>query len=897
MRQLRIYLLFDNGDGEIKSELFSDLDLFLPRLEVISAVAPFTGLVYLGFDRPTNSEVALLLKSQQGSLFFSSPAKEILGKHINSNFSITAKFNGEPLYEYGKTFDRISLAEKSLWQGEVAKSQAIEAMAVTTQENLNLIIPNWVVRGNSFTWFKDFAMQDEGSAKVVTARGITSDISYQVLEKQLELPLRVRLAQHRAAFLKELLHFDQIQDYCKILPPWGLEVPVTEFRFSVRTANRLSALGIKSIGDFSSFTNETLMKAPGFGRKCLIEVKMEMTEQITAFLIGFGSGGPNPSRLSAPPAVHLNMFDDENTSSTNQPLPHGFSQSYSPSRSFEIEINEAETFYDLLFALLKCIKNKSQADVLELRLGLFSENQTLQQVGNVLKITRERVRQLESAGIRNLLFILDIRDLVRDRLDRIRDGMVIPLLVENLSNYDPWFSGLEEKPWILDTFLSIFEVGIYKVHKYESLNIVSLGQSGFLDSIIKTSRDFIKQNVNNSISKADVQKQISDFVSATSPELIEFIYSEAVKNARFVGEPPNDRLVSYGLGIDSSIKAILEDSKSPLHVDQVAQKLKNEFGQNSAVNQVRNSCSSIGFLYAPSTFGLRKHLGLTDDEIVSVADFALDLIESGAKSRQWHSSEIFLEMQDLQNEFSTPLNQYKVGICMELSGKFVALGRMVYALKDDAVSTNNKRIEFSQFVEAVLDRSDMPLRTADILSKINNDRGLSSFSQILPVGRIVSSGRSTWALLDKHLGLTDQMYLDLVDEIIEILKTKEIGMTAEEIVAALLPDSIAKRFSDNPYIIFSLCTKSKQCKKDDDYLYLREWNEPRRTTMRSAVIQVISNMPPEGLAIKDIVLRTSKLYGQDLVKENIYMIMRNAGASYDEDSGTWQYIKDLTDYD
>lgn len=892
MRQLRIYLLLDNGGGDIRSELFSDLDLFIPRLSDLKSTSPVTGLVYMGFDRPPNGEIAVLLKPHQGKLLFTGPAKAILGKHLDTSFGITATFNGEPLYQYGKSVDAIVFPQVVQAKNAVVESSVLSLKADPSNADLSLVIPNWVVRGNSFTWFKDFAMKNEESAKIVSACGITNDISYQALERQLEEPLRVMLARHRAAFLKELLHFDQIQDYCRIIPPWGLEVPVTEFRFSVRTANRLSVLGIKTVGDFSSFSNETLMKAPGFGRKCLTEVRVEIAEQLNGFLVGARPSDPGFSDLNLSLANSLSRFDDKTVLNDDEALPKKVDNKYAQSRSLQAEISDADSFYDLLIALLKGISNKSQADVLELRLGLLTEDKTLQEAGYVLGVSRERVRQLESAGIRNLLSILDIRDQVRDRLDRIREGMVIPLLVENLSNYDDWFSGLETKPWILDAFLSIFGVGTYKVHRYEGANIISLGESGFLESVIRTCREFIKQNVDKSISGEAVKKHVSDLVSATSPELIEFIFAESSRNAKFVGEPPNDRLVSYGLGIESSIKAILEDSDVPLHVEQVTKRLSDEFGQISGVNQVRNACSSLGFLYAPSTFGLRKHLGLTDKEVAGVADYALDLMESGAKARQWHSIEILSEMQEIQNEFPIALSQYTIGICMELSEKFISLGRMVYALKDDVVGANNKRIEFSQFVEAVLDRSDVPLRTTDILDKINADRGLSNFSQVLPVSRIVSTGRSTWGLLDKHLGLSEQMYLELVSEIVNLLKAKDAGMTAEELVAVLPPGSISARFSDNPHIIFSLCTKSKLCKKDDDFLYLREWNEPRRITMRSAVLQVISSMPPEGLNIRDIVSKTVQLYGQNLVKENIYTVMRNAGANYDEDTGTWHYIKD-----
>ena len=528
-----------------------------------------------------------------------------------------------------------------------------------------------------------------------------------------------------------------------------------------------------------------------------------------------------------------------------------------------------------------------------MRLGLFSEDKTLKQVGELMGVSRERIRQMEATGSRHILGILDLRQVMRERLDRIRDGMEIPLLVENLSNYDSWFNGIDDKPWLIDSFFGIFSVGTYRVHKFENLNIISLGDSCFLDTIIKTTRDFVKSSVDNSISRAVVKKRVSDLVSATTPELIEFIFSESLKNARFIGEPPNDRLLAYGLGIDSLVSAILHGSDVPLHLDQIMQKMQSEFCQTSGINQVRNSCGSMCFLYAPSTFGFRKHLVLSDEEIVRVSEFAVDLLEAGANGRQWHSREILAEIPEYQTEFSVPLDQYTLGICLELTGKFNYLKRMVYSLKnEDSSGSKTKRIEFGQFIEAVLDRSPTPMRADDLIKQVSSDRGLSNFSQILPLGRIVSTGRSTWGLLDKHLELTERDYGALVNDVVSILHTKCVGLTGEELIANLPPNSVAKRFSDNPHVIFSLCTKSKQCKKDDLFLYLREWGEPRRITSRNAVFQVISSMPPEGLTIRDIVSKTIDLYGHDLVKENIYMVMKNFGATYDEETGAWRYLKD-----
>ena len=741
------------------------------------------------------------------------------------------------------------------------------------------IVPSWVVRGNTFNWFRDLAMQDLNSTVDATNLGINNDISYQILEKNLETSIRFKLAKHRAFFLKGLLRFDEIQDYCKIIPPWGLETPVSRLLFTVRTSNRMIMLGVKSIGDLSFYSNETLMKVPGFGAKCLTEIKEKLSEQINEFLVN--SFDKNSTSPHSEPS-HTNNAEDIEDTVNNILVPSTLSP----------EIRDADNFLELIDALIKKLK-KRQASILKMRLGMYEKDKTLQETGDFIGVSRERIRQLEASGRSRILAILDIRDLVRERLDRIREGMTIPLMVENLENYDTWFNGVKDKPWIIEAFFNIFGVGTYRVHKYDALSIVSLGEHGFIDELLKTTRAYLKKGLKDSVTRADVRNQISYFISASTPELIEFIFTESTKYARFVGEPPNDKLVSIGIGLDSLIKAILEESRESLHVQVIAEKIKEQSDHNYGINRIRSACSAVGLLFAPSTFGLRKHLELTDNEIVSVSELVIDLMQSGSKYKQWHSTEIMQEIPELISNFNIPIDQYKLGICLDISDVVNSLGRMVYSLKDESSNTTEKRIDFSQFVEAVLERSPTPLKTSDILSEITKDRGTSDFTQIIPIGRIVSTGISTWGLIDKHLGLIDNSFEKIVSEVVSILKNKSTGLTESELLNELSENSLAKKFANNPHIIFSLCTKAKLCKKEDDFLFLREWGEPRRITMRGAIAKVLSEMPENGLPIKDIVLKASFIYGKDLVRENVYGIIRNTGAFYDDVSGNWLYSNDL----
>ena len=869
MRLLRIYLLTLSDLGEVTAELFADLDAFFPRWGVVKDLSGSKALIHVGFFRPSDASIRKLFDGRKDGLLFTNPAKAILTNLITVNGLATASIDGDSVYSFGST----SLVATPSSQANTQNAQVNLAPA---QPKELLIIPDWVVRGNSFTWFKDFSIHFPDIAKIATSIGIVNDISYQTYESQLEGSVRLQLAKHRIEFLLPLLKLTQIQDYCKVIPPWGLEIPVDKLNFGVRTSNRLAMLGIKVLGDFSRFTNEVLLKTSGFGMHSLNEVRTELSSQLDFFVHQQKSDKGAQNRTAQETVDDDGNSDDEDEDSAQDISDHLYS---------------SDNLIDLLNEAILKIKDVWIPTV-RMRFGMDERTMTLQGVADKTGVTRERVRQITSKSRSQIAKLTDLPSKIKSHLDKAREGLVIPLQVENLPNYDEWFAGFDQKPWLFDALLSEFNVGMYRVQKYNGLNIVTEGESGLIEDLVRDIKSYAKNSIGSSITKADIKKRVSDLISASSPELIEFIFSEATRNAKFSSDTDEGSLISFGQGVDTFVTLILERSDSPLHVDEVVKRITAETKLPVDIRRVRNACGTQAYLFGRSTFGFRKHLNLTDTETNEIAEDVMQFFITEPEPRQKHTHQILSQLPDLQTEYPEPLNQYTLGICMDLSGKFNYLGRMVFTLAGDSLGNATKRIEFSQFIEAVLEESPNPLHRDEIIKRITTERGLSQFRQIFQFGRLVKVAKNVWALMDKHLHLSNQDYENIVTEIVKTISSKGHGLTQGELVAMLGQDSASSKFFDNPFILESLATKSKKCKKIDDFLYLSEWDDCRRMTFIGAMQKVVDEFPTEGLPIREIIDRVSALYDQPFSRDYVNPVLKDCGASYDEDSGNWRLTEE-----
>ncbi len=148
---------------------------------------------------------------------------------------------------------------------------------------------------------------------------------------------------------------------------------------------RIPAYMVQILSDFKSVRNELSqkwMRDPSFSE---VVEEMELSEKKLKIVRKALDADHGPVRPAS-----IDVIWGEDT----------FKGENEGDRPDEIVINEAEV--ERLYEMLDAISDR-QADILRMRFGLESKRpMTLEQIGNKMGITRERVRQLEQEGLEKL---------------------------------------------------------------------------------------------------------------------------------------------------------------------------------------------------------------------------------------------------------------------------------------------------------------------------------------------------------------------------------------------------------------------------------------------------------------------------------------------------------------
>ncbi len=729
----------------------------------------------------------------------------------------------------------------------------------------------FVIKGNSKTWLKDFIINHPDYESELLSFNIVDDVQYQVNEAKLSNELRVSLANHRFKFLFDVIKLSDSKDYVRLFPPWVNKSLIDRLNLTVRSNNCLVSAGYKYIADLRRKDDKQLLQIENFGKGTLKNVTEALKEVCKTYDsdVGLVNQSFRWEILSNAPEE---IIDDTNNVQDSNITFEGLG------------------LIDSISLTIQAIDNEQARKVISLRMGIGGETETLQQISEKIGVTRERVRQIETKAKRIFLNRFPIDMELENRLNFIRDGMFLPLTVQGLSTYDDWFKGIEEKPWLIDALLNMFSVGNYKVHEFQGQKIVAPGDRGFIDDSLKLVKDYVKGGIEKRITKSDLLKIVQDFVGVVTPELVDLVFYEICHNCIFTKELDDERLVAYGSGVSSHILAILEESDSPLKVDDLQVICNQNFSLDVELPYIRGRAAEVAYLFAPSTFGTIKHLNLLPDEINQINSEVLEVMLTQAPGRQWHCDELLDLLQDDLPDLLSKLDKYKLAICLSLSNKFQNLGRMVFALPSEGGGVIARRIDFYKFVEAVLERSKGPMHRDEIMGVIKQERGLSEFSQIFNTGRLISVDTATWALQDKHLGITDEKFKQISEEIKNILIGQGAGLSQDELVAKIDNEMLANEFKNNPHLLFSIAAKSKLCKKIDIFIYLSEWGGCRRVTMKQAIFDALIESSQRGsFTAREIWELAEQKYQNKIPRLFINKEITDAGAIYDKENNYWTY--------
>ena len=760
-----------------------------------------------------------------------------------------------------------------------------------------------IAHGITKTWLRDYILQNPEKSESLALKKIVDDVSYQLYEGVLSQKCREKLGRHRLNFLYGLSENRKIERLIPILPPWVLNAEIARFlELDVRSRNCLNTQAILKFGDLLNFSDDRLLRIPNLGKRSYELIRSRLLEGINFYIegavtayggCGFIEDSLNYAYINTPDSNAVNHIISEPMKVTMDLVhgPQGFDDEHQNPENAEQSI---KTLLDTLnFYISNDIKKPNYQIVFSYRLGVNTHPKTLQEVGDLIGLTRERARQIEKKLLTNFSKKFNIAQQLESKIQKIRTGLSIPLTISGLPIYDSWFSGIESTPWLIDAMFSAFGIASIKVHSFENEFILAPGEYDLIPNSINAVKGFIRDRANAGIRRSAIYEFTTNLVGVFTPELVDTIFYEATKKVIFDLSDSDPKVLSLGSKLVSALTALLNASDRPLRCEDLQSLLQEHYEIKAELNYIRNTCSTSFYQYAPSTFGLLEHSELSDEEIILISGYCFDLILEGGEGKQWHCDKLLDHFIEEFDSFKDKLDKYKLKICLLKSEKFIDLGRMVFIIKTEASAMGAvKRIEFAQFVEAILEKSPVPMHKDAIYKIIERDRGLGDCAQIFHTGRLISINSGTWGLMDKHLSLSDLDFKDIVSELVSILRAKQFGLTEAELLSEISSTSKAYRFKDYPYILFSIGIKSKLCRREDIYLILYEWDDCRRATLRESIMKSLDQVPPSGMKIKQILDIAEGYYQHSIDRPYANRILLDNGFAYDEKLLVWKRVLD-----
>jgi hypothetical protein len=685
-----------------------------------------------------------------------------------------------------------------------------------------------------------------------------------------ELDAKVQIAPFTSPAMVANIGIDDPAVFIRHAPSWLLAVPLASLRLQVRTFNALNSSGFNVVGDMTAFSSQMLMDIPNFGRTSLRDLGLRLKSAIER--------GPVLNDSSQ-------AYADAEENATLPVVNNVISRLSS-------EFGELDSLTSIIVAAVSSLPSNQEKAVRD-RMGLDSEPMTLKEIGEEMEVTRERVRQLEAKGMSRIGCDSIWKDGLEAKLAELLDERDDPLPFYGLSILDAWFYGIEkmEDPFryllehkdILDCEFSLLQAN-------GQLFVSRLSQDEW-NKTVKQAMRLLEEGVNHGWDLLEARRCVEDLLGKKGRELRSELWTVAKQFANF-SSPNADCepvLISYGRSAEALVEAILLESDRPLHYSEIPQLISERYAKDVDVRRVSSAVSQVALLYGRGFYGLIKHCPLNYQERELVCEEVVEIISNGSSDRQWSCFELVDILSKQGLDFDGRLNAYTLNIALKDSNEINYLGRSIWTQSNAIASGVPRRIDIRQAVTSLLLQAGKPLSNSEIKEALRKDRGISHSFQILSGESIISVGPGQWGLIERDLALNADEQAQLIDVLQKILKERNNGIHLTEIFSCL--EGIfepASRIKD-PEVLFTVAQRSGLMNKSSygGYLFLSEWDGPRRLTVSQAILEAIKQADSFGLKINEIIKSASTILGRPVPRDSVYGVLREASFQYNATTQRW----------
>lgn len=714
-------------------------------------------------------------------------------------------------------------------------------------------------------WIKELQESDIELAEACMNSGIFNEKSY-FKNKQFMTDTQIReLELFRYQTLKRSINIEDPSELIPLLPTSILEAHITQLGLTVRTSNVFNVQSIFKLKDAIGYSLEDMMKWPNFGKKSakdLCELLDASVEKLSYAL---------PVNLGDSNTAIINVNEEE----------------------IEKEITEAPNFEHASSTPLKkhfenslSFLKKNERTILEGRTGYNSAVKTLEEMGAVIGVTRERVRQIQKKNVEKIIQTEFWDDCIAIKIGELLLSREQPLYLEMLEVEDAWFSGFIGNYQHLAAIIELFSENQIKILTIDGSVIISRITQDDWDSLVSDFRKSLKNKAKEQCwNKNDVDLIFkSTLEEKGAVELLPLLWGTFDEMLQFSQE--NHVLIAYGKTGESAVYAALQQAETPLHYSELATRASEILGKKVEERLAHNSMYRLGAkLFGRGRYGLAKFNPISNATCDHVRLVVGKLIYDAPIAKQWHVTELLNSLKERFPSLPQELDMYILNIILEESDDLTYLNKNVWA-RADSGQTPSDRVDMADAFTKILEDAGKPLKGKEIKSRLEAIRGVHESLQIQPTERMLQVGPDTWGLYERDININSENISQYLGSLYLYLEGKQKGIHVTEVGEFLNEVNLGLELPEN-YTLLSLAQRDERFYLGRSmFLGLAEWGEDtRRYTNAQAVRKVLDEMI-KPMTIMEINAKVHNLTGID-TDTTVTGVLINEGAKYDKDQRLW----------
>lgn len=371
--------------------------------------------------------------------------------------------------------------------------------------------------------------------------------------------------------------------------------------------------------------------------------------------------------------------------------------------------------------LLECFKvavdelEPTQRIIATRRSGLGSDSLTLQELGDMFGVSRERIRQLESKLCEQLRRQPWSTE-ARRRISAATHDGAVPL--EVLAS-DVWWTAAVACPSVVAFMIEhVLELDI-RVIEFHELAWLSKHKAGVLADAFSA---LVAQAKATPLPTplATFAPMVPQSAAPFGPHVASHFFDELKGQMTLEDslEPDTQQVLAIGDTRNAEVLAILRAAQEPVHVEELFRRMGRRMG--AFPDEV--------LYFRRGYVGLRKHFPDFDTWQAKLVPAALRLVRELGPDRQWYCGELLEELRE-DHDIPEWLTAFGLAALIKASGSLRYLGRLRVALLGS--KETERRVYVHEGLEQLLLEAGEPVSRSDLMLKLSERLGMSEYGAIV----------------------------------------------------------------------------------------------------------------------------------------------------------------------